>query len=395
MSDIENDYARIDDNTSSVLVDNDIGSKENDTNKANNVAPDRTGVHNHAGDDVWLQANSMVKDWESASPHPSLRGRNKDIALYAAYIQLARKRGVIRQDLQNKYNYNSNYARRKIYLLQELGLLVPLKGRRIGKFQQYCISTELDKFKNDGRLKSTTSGSVENEEHEGQTMNTFIRHLAAKLSGRKPTFHKLNLYTELSRDLYEDLKDWPVLSLRNKAKVTEFRLDHRRTVKFEIYPEGITTIYMSSTANAYELHTPKGLIDFFSSLGEARSILKAESRDLRNISEVASWKLKIFDKDKTISVSELEKDIPQVMRFWSDEGIKVEHLGEAFQIYGRVMPETGPAFRVESQSTVENSENVDLADTIINETFSEIKFKTAFDMLQARVEQLERKQNNE
>jgi hypothetical protein len=131
-----------------------------------------------------------------------------------------------------------------------------------------------------------------------------------------------------------------------------------------------------------------------SSLGEARSILKAESRDLRNVPEVASWKLKIFDKDKTISVSELEKDIPQVMRFWSDEGIRVEHLGEAFQIYGRVMPETGPAFRIEPQSKVENSENVDLADAIIRETFPEIKFKSAFDMLHdlnKRVERMEGK----
>lgn len=131
----------------------------------------------------------------------------------------------------------------------------------------------------------------------------------------------------------------------------------------------------------------------FSSLGEAHSILKAECHDLRNIPEVNSWKLKIFDKDKTISVSELEKDIPHVLRFWSDEGIRVEYLGEVFQIYGRVMPETGPVFRVEAQSKVEDSDNVDLADAITRETFPEVEFETAFDMLQTRVEQLERKQS--
>lgn len=162
-----------------------------------------------------------------------------------------KKRGIIRRDLQNWYEYDLDYARRKIYLLQkELGLLVPLKGRRIGKFNQYCISTELDRFKNEGRVNNITEGSLEDGEPEGQTMNTFIRHLVATLSRRKPTFHKLNLYTELPRELYEDLHDWPVPSLRNKAKVREFPLDYRCTVKFEIYPQGSTTIYMTSTANA-------------------------------------------------------------------------------------------------------------------------------------------------
>jgi hypothetical protein len=395
LSDIKHNYSDIEADNSSVLISNIDQNPENDGNRTNNVAPNRTGVNNYAEDDVWLEANRIVKDWESATSHRSLRGRTRDVALRTAYIQLTKKRGILRRDLQDWYGYNSNYARRKIYLLQkELGLLVPVKGLRSGRLQQYCISTELDKFKNEGRLNNIAAGSLEEGEHVGQTMNTFIRHLAAKLSRAKPTFHKLNLYTELPRELYEDLHDWPVPSLKNKAKVKEFPLGYRRTVKFEIYPEGSTSIYMSSTANAYELHTPKGLVDFFSSLGEARSILKAECHDLRRIPEVTSWKLKIFDKDKTISVSELEKDIPQVMRFWSDEGIRVEHLGEAFQIYGRVMPETGPAFRIEAQSKVENSENVDLADAIIRETFPEIKFKSAFDMLHdlnKRVERMEGK----
>ncbi len=57
------------------------------------------------------------------------------------------------------------------------------------------------------------------------------------------------------------------------------------------------------------------------------------------------------------------------------------------------MPETGPVFRVEAQSIVEDSDNVDLADAITRKTFPEVEFKTAFDMLQTRVEQLERKQS--
>jgi hypothetical protein len=374
-------------------------SSENSNNYGNNevktqenVAAKRTEVNIYEEDNNsrWLQATKIVKDWESAH-HRYLRGKNKDIALKAAYIQLTQKRGIVRLDLQKWYNYDSNYARRKIYLLQkELGLLVPLKGRhRIGRFQQYCISTELDKFNEDQNIDRGIDDSI--VEREGQGRRTLIQHLVSTLSKRKPTFHKLYLYAKLPPELYDDL-NWAVPSSRNKAKVKEFPIEHRRSVRFEIYPEGTAGIYMVSTANAYELHTPKGLIDFFSSLGEARSILKAECKDLRRIPPVNSWKLKMFDKDKTILVSELEKDIPQVMRLWSDEGIRVEHLGEVFQIYGKVMPETGSAFRFEAQSTVDDPEEEQLTETLIKETFPEIKFKTAFDMindLKKRVERLE------
>src|SRR5215211_810303 len=106
--------------TSSIKAMNDIqDSRKNRENvavkstEANVLDPD---------DNTWFQAGKMVKDWESAHHH-FLRGTNKDIALKAAYTQLTQKRGIVRADLQRWYNYNSNYARRKIYLLlqKELG----------------------------------------------------------------------------------------------------------------------------------------------------------------------------------------------------------------------------------------------------------------------------------
>ena len=367
---------------------------ENKTENNENVAPKRIEVSNNNNDNIWLQAGKIVRDWES-SHHRSLRGKNKDIALKTAYLQVIQKRGIVRRDLQNWYNYNPNYARRKIYILQKhLSLLVPLSGHpRIGRFQQYCISTELDKFHEEiQNTRSNVNGSSVGG--DGQAHRTLIQYLVSTLSRRKPTFHKLQLYTELPSELYDDLK-WAILSPKNKAKTKEFPIEHRRSVKFEIYPEGGTNINMSSTANAYELHTPKGLVDFFSSLGEALSILKTECHDLRRIPPVTSWKLKAFDKDKTISLLELEKEFPQVMRFWSSEGIKVEHLGEVFQIYGKVMPETGPAFRFEVQSSAKDSER-DLTEAIIKETLSEVDSSTAFETiheLQERVERLESKES--
>ncbi|HEX2471676.1 MAG TPA: hypothetical protein VHJ59_02885 [Nitrososphaera sp.] len=224
-------------------------------------------------------------------------------------------------------------------------------------------------------------------EEGSHAMRTFIQHLVATLGRRKPTFHKLHLYTKLPSELYTDI-DWVVPSTRNKAKVKEFRLEYRRLVGFEIFPDGTTGNHMVSTANPYELHTPSGIMDFASSLGEACSILKAECKALRRIPPVTSGKLKMFDKDKTISLSELENDIPQVMKWWSAEGIRVEHLGQIFQIYGKVMPETGAAFRLEVQSTVEDQEK-ELSEAILEATFPEIKFRTALELMKSRIERLE------
>ncbi len=377
-------------NKESNILKNSHNDVESKTQNNENVALKRIGVSNNNNYNNWLQAGKIVRDWES-SRHRSLHGRNKDIALKTAYLQLVQKRGIVRRDLQNWYNYNPNYARRKIYILQKnLGLLVPLGGHpRIGRLQQYCISTELDKFHEE--IQHTHAGVDDSSaEDDDQAHRTLIQYLVSTLRSRKLTFHKLQLHTELPSELYEDLA-WAIPSPKNKAKVKEFRIEHRRSVTFEIYPEGGTNINMSSTANAYELHTPKGLVDFFSSLGEARSILKTECHDVHRIPHVASWKLKAFDKDKTISLLEVEEDIPQVIRFWSSEGIKVEYLGKVFQIYGKVMPETGPAFRFEVQSSVEDPEK-DLTEVIFKETLSEEDSSAAFQSiheLQKRVERLE------
>lgn len=357
---------------------------ENDSIKcailSEKVAPVVIGV-SYKEEQNFEESGRIVKDWESK--HSRLWGRNKEIALRTALLQLEKKRGLTRQDLQNWYNWNTDYARRKIYLLRERRLLVEIKGRRSGKFKQYCISTESDNFRASHQSNASQASAI----NEGESL---VQNLAAELIKRNPTFHKLFLYTNLPKDLYGGLK-WNIRSPENKAKVQEFPIDFRRSVEFSITPDGATTIIMSCTANPYELHTPDGLVDFFAALGNARGILQSSCSDISRIPKENSWKLKIFDKDKTIPISELEKHTPHIMRWWSDEGVKVEHLGEVFQIYGKGMPITGAAFRVENQITVEEPEK-SLTETVLEAAFPEITFKSAFDELQdlrKRIEKLE------
>jgi hypothetical protein len=290
----------------------------------------------------FAEAGRIVKDWESK--HHRLRGTNKEIALRTAMLQLEKKRGLTRQDLQNWYNLSSDYARRKIFLLRERGLLVEVTGRRKGKFKQYCISTESDNFKASPQPNASQPLVI----NEG---NSFIQDLAAELLKRKPSFHKLFLYTNIPKDLYGPLK-WIIRSPKNKAKVEKFLIDFRRWVEFSITPDGATTIMLSATANPYELHNPDGLVDFFAALGNARGILQSSCNEISRIPKENSWKLKMFDRDKTIPISELEDHTPQINVWWSDEGVTVQHLGEAFQIYGKRMPISGTAIRIENQTTV-------------------------------------------
>jgi len=344
------------------------------------VAPMVTEVSSVEGQN-FAEAGRIVKDWESK--YRRLWGRNKDIALRTALLQLEKKRGLTRQDLQDWYNLSTDYARRKIYLLRERELLVEIMGRRTRKFKQYCISTESDNFKASSQSNASQPFAINGG-------NSFIRNLAAELLRKKPSFHKLFLYTNISKDLYGQLK-WTIRSLKNKAKVEKFLIDFRRWVEFSITPDGATTIMLSATANPYELHSPNGLVDFFAALGNARGILQVSCNEISRIPKENSWKLKMFDRDKTIPISELEKHTPQVNGWWSDEGVTVQHLGEAFQIYGKMMPISGAGFRIENQTTVKESEK-NVTETILDAAFPEITFKSAFEELQdlrKRIERLE------
>lgn len=352
----------------------------NDNTSAGNVAEKVTG---DKGSDIdpWQEAQRMVRDWEEQNHH-QLTKRTKELALRIALVHTKLKRGVVRTDLERWYRYDSGYARRRIFLLtRKNGLLKPIKGRRIGRLQEYFISTELDRFAHPAGFRRPLS------DEELQEATTFIQYLVGLLSERKPTFHKLSFYAKIPADLYSDLA-WRVEDPANKTKVNEFRLDYRRTVKFNISPNGTTVIYLESTQNPYHLHTRQGLVEVFESLGEARSMLKAECDNSMEIPHITSWILKLFDSDKTIPMSEIKEEMtPSVLRWWSDEGVKVEYLGEAFQIYGKVMPGVGKALRFERGGVIREDKPLD--EGILEAISPEVKLISAHELLKKRVEKLE------
>jgi membrane-associated HD superfamily phosphohydrolase len=75
-----------------IITNTNKNDRENDTRAQDNVAANSTEAKISEGD-ILLQTGKIVRDWESVH-HRSLKGKNKDIALKAAYIQLTQKRGI-------------------------------------------------------------------------------------------------------------------------------------------------------------------------------------------------------------------------------------------------------------------------------------------------------------
>lgn len=329
--------------------------------------------------DPWRRAGEIVKTWE-LQKHRHLPKRLKEMALKIAYLHVTKSRGVIRPDIEKWNNCSKDYARRKIYLMMEAGLILPIQGRRMGRFQEYFISTEVDGFAHPDAPRTLTDSDI-------KEVNTFIQYLVGLLARKRPTFHKLSFFTQIP-ELYEKLP-WSIGDPRNKSKVKKFRIESHRTVQFSVSPSGTTAVYLESTRNPYSLHSPSELVQLFSDLGEARGILKTYCRDSNDVPPINSWNLKLFDKDKTVAMSEIEKEMPSsVLRWWSDEGVKVEYMGHAFQIYGKIIPEHGRALRFEVSSSTADEKPLDRA--IVEAIAPEVKFTSALDELEKRLSKVEK-----
>ena len=228
----------------------------------------------------WAEAERDVELWQSQNGI-KLRQGAKEIACLGAYIHNTEKRGLIRTDLEKQGN-TPNYARRILYLFQEKNVLRPIDGRRrIGRLQEYFLTTEIDKYINnmDG-IDKTAKYNVKQREKEEEESFSFIQFLISYLSAQRPTFHKLVLQTQIPKDYYNILgRHWNIKDALNKTKVTDYNLGFRRCAIVKVSPNGTVMIHLESTNNPYHLHKPEGLVDFFGACGTILSRLEIECND--------------------------------------------------------------------------------------------------------------------
>ncbi len=116
-------------------------------------------------------------------------------------------------------------------------------------------------------------------------------------------------------------------------------------------------IDISCSAQSFKLHNPKGLIEFFSTLGEIRRLLITEFQNSSyEIPKTDEWWLTQFDIDSTISISELKKkkkfestNVSSSLR----NAIQIKMFGHLFYAYIKSMPYMGESFRFEKRLFVE------------------------------------------
>lgn len=302
---------------------------------------------NRTPDGAIRELETSINDGKTIKPP-----RTRNLLLGIAEVNIYEVRGFTRDDIKYK---NPNDRRGIIYRLKNRGILIPLK-RRENRLEQYALANLYDDLVEAMKL---------DDEVKKEEIKTFekglLDELAEIFSSVEPGLHNVHLNTDLLNSdvaevIYDSLVDWE-LNSKNKGKLKRFRLSPKRTFVVTIYRTGRIMIDISCSAQSFKLHNPKGLIEFFSTLGEIRRFLITDfQNNSYEIPKPDEWWLTQFDIDSTVSLSDLKKkkkfesiNISSSLR----NAIQIKMFGHLFYAYIKSMPYMGESFRFEERRFVE------------------------------------------
>jgi hypothetical protein len=335
-------------------------------------------------------ATKAIEFWKSENPGVEVNSTLKEIAIEAYKIHYIEKRGITRVDLVNRLKYSEKYAKKLLYECQSNKLLVPLEGRKQGRFNEYFLTTEIDKFL-ERQKQQKRNGSKQPVDYKELSV---IQIIINEITQRKPTIHKIFIHFKtlpLEKDvtfddaIYQSLlaKDnWIVKSKENKAKVKSFNLESKRSCTIQVYPLGKIVVMIQCSYRPFKLHDVEGSQEFWKSIGKIEFLLGQEFRQTVILPPSGQWLLKGYDRDVTIPESELVKKYPYFTHWYSKEGIQLRALGRVFQIYGKIMPICGKCLRFEEKVGIK--EDVPLEQGIKEAAERPLEIVTAFEMLNSK-----------
>lgn len=337
----------------------------------------------------YSDAESAIKHWESITNVKLSKGLKK-IARVSYNIHFKENRGVIRQDLID-LAYTEAYAKKILYECQKNKLLIPLKGYKNGRFKEYFLSTVIERFL-EKHSESKGNGPVIDSNNPPLSV---IQILINETTGRKPQFHKFVLHIKMYDPLTATVeqvqefdqiyllltknKEWVIKSIKNKAKIKQFKLEHKRSCTVEVYPNGKVIVTVECSYRQFNLYDTDGCREFFETVGKISYILSQEFCGSSVVPPTGEWLLKQYDRDVTLITSELEKKYPCISHWYSREGIKIRALGRVFQIYGKIMPICGRCLRIEENVSIKD--DVPLEKGIREAIEMPFEIASAFDLL--------------
>jgi hypothetical protein len=187
---------------------------------------------------------------------------------------------------------------------------------------------------------------------------------------------------DLDYNLLTAENGWIVKSQKNQVKVNSFKLENKRSCTIQVYPNGKVVVILECTYRPFKLAEEEGCREFFETIGKVALILTHQLGQTSIVPPTGQWLLKEYDRDITISESEISRNYPYIKQWYSKEGIQISALGHVFQIYGKIMPICGRCLRVEEKVGIR--EDVALEQGIKEATEQPFGIVSAFDLLNER-----------
>jgi hypothetical protein len=299
-----------------------------------------------------LDAEEAVKHWQSENPTKKLKPMHKKIAIEAFKIHYSENRGITKQDVVEKFDYSDSYAKKIIFECTSNKMLTYLEGHKQGRFKEYFLSTEIERF-----IEKQSSNNKQGKSLDPSQLSV-IQILVNEITAREPTFHKLMIHVKMivsdngfdkDYNLLTAKNEWIVKSQKNKAKVKSFKLENKRSCTIQVYPNGKLIVILECSYRPFKLAEEDGCREFFETIGKVALILSQQFSQTSIIPPTGQWLLKEYDRDITIPESELSRKYPYIKQWYSQEGVQIGALGHVLQIYGKIMPICGRCLRVEEK----------------------------------------------
>ena len=122
--------------------------------------------------------------------------------------------------------------------------------------------------------------------------------------------HNIRLDTELKDPKYYHDFQWPIRSLKNRAKVKEMNISPAVHVFISINHTGTVNIILACSRNPFDLTTPEGITNFQAACGEVHSIFEADLHiNEPLINAPSDWELSHCDISVDIPIKLLQRNI--------------------------------------------------------------------------------------